>query len=159
MNDEYSVKLALIEEFKKVLKYKKIYEDLVESFQYMIADLFQYADKQKIDLPNRDRIYRNMERSRESNTVSKKQYEIRRKFTFIESFMYALKSSEAYHDIIYMVGYMIQSQIMALGSNPIPSALIYFMIVIANWLMFILGYIYFWYADDILISSYNIEAR
>jgi hypothetical protein len=65
LNYEYSVKLALIEEYKKVLKYKKIYEDLVESFQYMIADLFQYADKQKIDLPNRDRIYRNMERSRD----------------------------------------------------------------------------------------------
>jgi hypothetical protein len=65
LNDEYSVKLALIEEYKKVLKYKKIYEDLVESFQYMIADLFQYADKQKIDLPNRDRIYRNMERARD----------------------------------------------------------------------------------------------
>lgn len=33
----------------------------------MIADLFQYADKQKIDLANRDRdrIYRNMERSRD----------------------------------------------------------------------------------------------
>ena len=48
-----------------VLKYKKFYEDLVESFQYMIADLFQYANKQKIDLANRDRIYRNMERSRD----------------------------------------------------------------------------------------------
>ena len=59
MNDEYSVKLALIEE------YKKFYQDLVESFQYMIADLFQYADKQKIDLANRDRIYRNMERFRD----------------------------------------------------------------------------------------------
>lgn len=65
LNDEYSVKLALIEEYKKVLKYKKIYEDLVESFRYIIADLLQYADKQKIDLTDRDRIYRNMERARD----------------------------------------------------------------------------------------------
>jgi hypothetical protein len=65
LNDECGAKIALIEEYKKVLKYKKIYEDLVESFQYIIADLFQYADKQKIDLPNRDSIYRNMERARE----------------------------------------------------------------------------------------------
>lgn len=65
MNDDYGVKIALIEEYKKVLKYKKIYEELVESFHDIIEDLFQYANKQKIDLPNRARIYRNMERARE----------------------------------------------------------------------------------------------
>ncbi len=42
-----------------------MYEDLTESFQYVIGDLFDYAINNKIDLPNRKRIYRSMEKARQ----------------------------------------------------------------------------------------------
>jgi hypothetical protein len=65
MNNDYGVKRALIEEYKKVLEFKKMYEELIESFRCIIGDLFEYSDKHRIDLPNRDRIYRNMEKAKE----------------------------------------------------------------------------------------------
>lgn len=45
LTDEYGVKIALVEEYKKVLKYKKIYEDLIESFQSIIAIYFTMQKK------------------------------------------------------------------------------------------------------------------
>jgi hypothetical protein len=42
-----------------------MYEYLIEAFQAIIMDLFQYAEKYRIDLPNRDRIHRNMEKAEE----------------------------------------------------------------------------------------------
>jgi hypothetical protein len=65
MDDDYGVKIALMEEYKKVLKYKRMYEGLVEAFQSLNCDLLDYANKHRIDLPNRDRVYRNMEKAKE----------------------------------------------------------------------------------------------
>ena len=42
-----------------------MYEDLIEAFQGIITDLCQYADKYRIDIQNRDRIHRNMEKAKE----------------------------------------------------------------------------------------------
>ena len=64
-NSEYTIKRAAIEEYKQVLKYKKVYEDLIESFRSIVTDLFQYADKHRIDLSNRERINRNIEKAGE----------------------------------------------------------------------------------------------
>jgi hypothetical protein len=64
-NNDYTIKFAMIEEYKKVITYKKMYEGLIESFCGIVNDLFEYADKHKIDLPNRDRIHRNMEKAME----------------------------------------------------------------------------------------------
>ncbi len=65
LDSDYGLKVALMSEYKRTLEFKKMYEDLVESFQYIIGDLFDYATKNKIDLPNRDRIYKNMEKAQE----------------------------------------------------------------------------------------------
>ena len=40
---------------------KRMYEELVESFQYIVDDLFDYVKKNKIDLPNR--VYRNIQKA------------------------------------------------------------------------------------------------
>ncbi len=63
LDNDYGLKIALINEYKKTLEFKKMYEDLVESFQYIVGDLFDYARKNRIDLPNRDRVYRNIEKA------------------------------------------------------------------------------------------------
>ena len=65
MDNDYGVKRALIEEYKKVLEFKKMYEELIEAFRWIIGDLFEYSDKHRIDLPHRDRIYRNMEKAQQ----------------------------------------------------------------------------------------------
>lgn len=63
MDSDYFLKMEAVREYQEALKYKKMYEELLQSFQYIITDLFDYADKNKIDLPNRERVYRNMEKA------------------------------------------------------------------------------------------------
>jgi hypothetical protein len=65
LNSDYGIKLALLQEYKKVLEFKKMYEELVESFQYIVRDLFQYAEKNKVDLPHKDKIYQNIEKAQQ----------------------------------------------------------------------------------------------
>jgi hypothetical protein len=64
-NNDYSIKFGKIQEYKKVLTYKKMYEDLIESFQYIITDLLNYSKKNRIDLAHREHIYGNIEKARE----------------------------------------------------------------------------------------------
>jgi hypothetical protein len=63
LDGDYGIKIALMNEFKKTLEMEKMYEDLTESFRYIVGDLFDYAIKNKIDLPNKNRIYRNIEKA------------------------------------------------------------------------------------------------
>jgi hypothetical protein len=42
-----------------------MYEELIESFQYIITDLFDYARTNHIDLPHAKRVYRNIDKVRE----------------------------------------------------------------------------------------------
>jgi hypothetical protein len=62
-SSEYAIKQATVREYQDALKYKKMYEELCESFQCIVTDLLQYAEKNNIVLPNRDRIYRNVEKA------------------------------------------------------------------------------------------------
>jgi hypothetical protein len=56
VDSDYALKIALINDYKKMLEFKKMYEELTTSFRYKIGDLFDYATKNDIELPNRDRI-------------------------------------------------------------------------------------------------------
>jgi hypothetical protein len=63
VDSNYNIKLAIAQEYKKVIEYRKVDEDLIEAFQCIINDLFDYSKKNGIELPNRERIYRNMEKA------------------------------------------------------------------------------------------------
>jgi hypothetical protein len=65
LDSDYGIKIALMNEYKSTLEMKKMYEDLTESFRYIVGDLFDYAEKNKIDLPNRNRIYRIIEKAKQ----------------------------------------------------------------------------------------------
>jgi hypothetical protein len=53
VDSNYNIKLAIAQEYKKVIEYRKVYEDLIEAFQCIINDLFDYSKKNGIELPNR----------------------------------------------------------------------------------------------------------
>ena len=65
LDNDYGLKIALADEYKKTMEFIKMYEDLVESFQYAVGDLLDYATNNRIDLPNRNRVYRNMEKAKQ----------------------------------------------------------------------------------------------
>lgn len=65
LTSEYNIKREAIREYEEAIKFKKMYEELCESFQSIVQDLFEYANKHHIDLPNRERIYRNIEKARQ----------------------------------------------------------------------------------------------
>jgi uncharacterized protein YutD len=48
LDSDYGIKIALMNEFKKTLEMKKMYEDLTESFRYIVGDLFDYAIRIKL---------------------------------------------------------------------------------------------------------------
>jgi hypothetical protein len=64
MSSEYWIKLAAVEEYKQLIKSKNMYEELVELSRAMVMDVFHYPDKHRVDPPNRERIYRNLEKAK-----------------------------------------------------------------------------------------------
>jgi hypothetical protein len=62
--NEYLIKFAAIEEYKQVLKHKKVYEDLILSFRSLVTDLLRYAEKHDIPISDRNKIQNNMEQAK-----------------------------------------------------------------------------------------------
>ncbi len=55
--------LETLRQYESALRYRKSYEAYREAFMYLVDDLLDFAKKNNVVLPHRERIYRNIEKA------------------------------------------------------------------------------------------------
>lgn len=63
--NEYLIKIATLNEYKEMLKYKTLYEELCQSFKGIMEEIFAYCQRNQIELPERAFVNRTMDKARE----------------------------------------------------------------------------------------------
>ena len=60
--NEFGLKLALLSEYKRVIRYQRMYEELCERNFYLAKDLLGYYEKNKLEVADKKGVLRILEK-------------------------------------------------------------------------------------------------